>query len=54
VGITTKFGISPQGDKAIINSSRQILYASQGKDFAEAARKATLTLRDEINKYRGN
>jgi len=54
VGITTKFGISPQGDKAIINSSRQILYASQGKDFAEAARKATLALRDEINKYRGS
>jgi orotidine-5'-phosphate decarboxylase len=49
---TVKFGVSPDGDKAIINSSRGILYASKGKDFAEAARKAALTLRDEINRYR--
>jgi orotidine-5'-phosphate decarboxylase len=52
VAETIKNGISPQGDKAIINSSRQILYASKGKDFVEAARKAAQTLRDEINKYR--
>jgi orotidine-5'-phosphate decarboxylase len=52
VEITIKNGASPQKDKAIINSSRQILYASKGKDFAEAARKAALALRDEINKYR--
>jgi orotidine-5'-phosphate decarboxylase len=52
VAVTIKNGVSPQGDKAIINSSRQILYASKGKDFAEAARKAALALRDEINKYR--
>lgn len=54
VAITVKYGISPQGDKAMINSSRQILYTSKGKDFAEAARKAALILRDEINKYRKN
>jgi orotidine-5'-phosphate decarboxylase len=35
----------------IINSSRQILYASRGKDFAEAARKAAQTLRDQINRH---
>jgi orotidine-5'-phosphate decarboxylase len=52
VATTIKNGVSPQGDKAIINSSRQILYASKGPDFAEAARKAAVTLRDEINKYR--
>lgn len=52
VAATVKNGTSPQGDKAIINSSRQILYASKGPDFAAAARKATLSLRDEINKYR--
>ena len=52
VEITVKNGVSPQGDKAIINSSRQILYASKGKDFAEASRKAAMALRDEINKYR--
>jgi orotidine-5'-phosphate decarboxylase len=52
IELTVKYGTSPQGDKAIINSARQILYASKGKDFAEAARKATLALRNEINKYR--
>jgi orotidine-5'-phosphate decarboxylase len=52
VAVTIKNGVSPEGDKAIINSSRQILYASKGKDFAVAARKAAQTLRDEINKYR--
>jgi orotidine-5'-phosphate decarboxylase len=52
VALTIKYGISPGGDKAIINSSRQIIYASKGQDFAEAARQATLTLRDEINRYR--
>jgi orotidine-5'-phosphate decarboxylase len=52
VASTVKYGVSPEGDKAIINSSRQILYASRGQDFAEAARRAAMTLRDEINKYR--
>jgi orotidine-5'-phosphate decarboxylase len=49
---TVKYGIGPGGGNAIINSSRQIIYASKGKDFAEAARRAALSLRDEINKYR--
>jgi len=52
VAVTVKNGVSPQGDKAIINSARQIIYASKGPDFAEAARKACQTLRDEINRYR--
>jgi orotidine-5'-phosphate decarboxylase len=52
VALTVKNGVSPQGDKAIINSSRQIIYASKSPDFAEAARKAAITLRDQINKYR--
>jgi orotidine-5'-phosphate decarboxylase len=33
----------------IINSSRGIIYASSGPDFAEAARAAALALRDQIN-----
>jgi len=33
----------------VINSSRSILYASSGPDFAEAARAATLNLRNRIN-----
>ncbi len=36
----------------IISSSRAILYAGSGADFAAAARHATQSLRDEINRYR--
>jgi orotidine-5'-phosphate decarboxylase len=52
VALTIQNGVSAQGDKAIVNSSRQIQYASKGADFAAAARKAAMALRDEINKYR--
>jgi orotidine-5'-phosphate decarboxylase len=52
VALTVKYGAGREGI-AIINSARQIIYASKGKDFAESARKAALSLRDEINKYRG-
>ncbi len=47
-------GVDAHGEKAIICSSRQIIYASRGKDFAEAARKAASELRDAINSYRAN
>jgi orotidine-5'-phosphate decarboxylase len=36
----------------LISSSRAILYASGGDDFADAARAATLQLRDAINTAR--
>jgi orotidine-5'-phosphate decarboxylase len=36
----------------MISSSRAILYASAGEDFADAARAAATTLRDEINRHR--
>ncbi len=36
----------------IISSSRSILYASKENDFAAAARRAAIALRDEINLYR--
>ncbi|MFC1977331.1 orotidine-5'-phosphate decarboxylase [Chloroflexota bacterium] len=49
LALTVRYGVDAQGEKAIINSSRQIIYASREKDFAEAARRAALTLRDEIN-----
>ena len=52
VELTVKYGLSHEGNKAIINSGRQIIYASKGKDFAEAARKAAQNLRDEMNRYR--
>jgi len=36
----------------MFNSSRNILYATAGSDFAEAARVAALKLRETINSYR--
>jgi orotidine-5'-phosphate decarboxylase len=44
-----KWGVDKHRERTVINSSRQILYASKGRDFAEAARDAALKLRDEIN-----
>lgn len=45
-------GKDARGAGMIINSSRGIIYAGEGKDYAEAARKAAIKLRDEINRYR--
>jgi len=47
-----RYGVNAQGEGAIINSSRQIIYASKGKDFAQAARRVALSLREQINNYR--
>lgn len=49
---TVRYGIDASGGKAIINSSRQVLYASRGPDFAVAARKMAEQLRSQINLYR--
>ncbi|MER3419586.1 MAG: orotidine-5'-phosphate decarboxylase [Chloroflexota bacterium] len=38
----------------LINVSRQVLYASSGPDFAQAARTAAQRYRDEINRYRAD
>ena len=40
------------GTGLIVSSSRAILYASSGTDFAEAASHASKMLRDEINRHR--
>jgi orotidine-5'-phosphate decarboxylase len=40
------------GTGLIVSSSRAILYASNGEDFADAAANAAKSLRDEINRYR--
>lgn len=47
-----KNGCDARGAGILINSSRRILYASQGNDFAASARQATLALRDAINAER--
>lgn len=41
-----------EGGGLIFSSSRAILYASSGEDFAEAARQVAESTRDEINHYR--
>ncbi|MFC5435843.1 orotidine-5'-phosphate decarboxylase [Rhodanobacter umsongensis] len=45
-------GRTADGTGLLISSSRAILYAGQGEDFADAARRATQALRDTINPYR--
>ncbi len=46
---SVKNGIDARGEKAIITVSRQILYASKGKNFAQAARQSAQGLRNNIN-----
>jgi orotidine-5'-phosphate decarboxylase len=48
-----KAGLNSQGDGLIISSTRDIIFASSGGDFAEAARQKAIETRDQINKYRG-
>jgi orotidine-5'-phosphate decarboxylase len=56
VEATLNAGRTRHGDKPgtglMINSSRAILYAGKGEDFAEAARKVAQETRDTINRYR--
>jgi len=47
--LAVRYGVDARGERAIINSSRQILYASREKDFAQAARRAASELREQIN-----
>ena len=53
-----RYGVDARGEKAVISSSRQIIYACRGEvlkgeDFAVAARGAALKMRDEINRCLG-
>jgi len=49
---TVRFGTNSQGDQAVINSSRGIIYAGTDDDYAAHAGKAATTLQDQINIYR--
>jgi orotidine-5'-phosphate decarboxylase len=49
---TIKAGKTTGGTGLMINSSRAILYAGKGEDFAAAARQVALSTRDEINRWR--
>ena len=46
---SVRCGVDANGRRAVINSSRGIIYASTGANFAQAARQATAALRDAIN-----
>jgi len=48
---SVRFGCNKNGELAVINSGRGILYASSGRDFAQTARNETIKLRDEIRRY---
>ena len=52
VQAVVKAGKTASGDGLVISSSRAILYAGGGDDFADAARAAAQDLRDTINLYR--
>jgi len=45
-------GLDARGRGLVVNASRGVTYASRGADFAPAARREALRLRDEINTVR--
>ncbi len=51
LALVVKYGVDAQGEKAVINVSRQILYASRERDFAQAARNTAERIRNQINSY---
>ena len=52
IAATLAAGRTANGRGLMINSSRAILYAGKGEDFADAARKVALDTRDAINAQR--
>ena len=51
LALAVGYGVDARGENAIINVSRQILYASREKDFAQAARNVAEKVRNQINSY---
>jgi orotidine-5'-phosphate decarboxylase len=45
-------GIDVRGESLMVSSSRGIIYAGSGADFADRAREAVVRLRDEVNAVR--
>ncbi|HAY26016.1 MAG TPA: orotidine-5'-phosphate decarboxylase [Candidatus Accumulibacter phosphatis] len=52
VAATVAAGCTSSGNGLMINSSRAILYAGSGEDYAEASRVVARETRDAINRYR--
>ena len=51
--LSVRYGVDANKEKAVIVAARQVIYASKGPDYAQAARKAAGELRNAINRYRG-
>ena len=49
---TVKYGTNKDGNMAIINSSRGIIYAAKDESFVEKAKIEAKMLRDQINRYK--
>jgi len=54
LSVTVSYGADPGLQRTVINSSRQIIYASKGSDFAGAARAVAVEMRDRMNEYLAN
>jgi orotidine-5'-phosphate decarboxylase len=52
VEASVKAGRTRDGTGMVINSSRAILYAGSGADFADKARSVAVATRDEVNRHR--
>jgi len=51
LALAVRYGVNAQRQGIILNSSRQIIYASRGKDFRPAAWRAASALQNEINHH---
>jgi orotidine-5'-phosphate decarboxylase len=51
VQATVEAGVDDRAAGLVINSSRAIIYAGDGPDFADAARRAAVATRDEIARF---
>jgi orotidine-5'-phosphate decarboxylase len=49
---TVRNGTNAKGEMALINSSREIIFAGEQENFSEQSRKKAELVRDDINKYR--
>ena len=49
---SVRAGVDAGGGNLLVSSSRGVTYAGAGRDFAERAREAALSLRDAINEVR--
>jgi orotidine-5'-phosphate decarboxylase len=54
LSLTISYGADARLQRTVINSSRQIIYASKGPDFAGAARAAAIEMRDRMNESLAN